>query len=69
MDKPLLRKGKTTHGSKLLDFEGFGRIRTKSGEFWVLRGWCEVTTFCSHLGNRSISNDFSNDCEVKHEYT
>ena len=50
MDKPLLRKGKTTHGSKLLDFEGFGRIRTKSGEFWVLRGWCEVTTFCSQLG-------------------
>lgn len=34
MDKPLLRKGKTTHGSNLLDFEGFSRIRTKSGDLW-----------------------------------
>ena len=44
MDKHLLRKGKTTHGSKPLEFEGFDELRTKSGEFWVLRGSYEVIT-------------------------
>ena len=62
---------KTTHGFNSTFFGELVDLRTKSGKFWLrstcevnarlLRGECELTTFCSLLINRSISNDFSND--------
>ena len=33
---------KTTHGSYSTIIGEFTEYRTKIGEFWVLRGWCEV---------------------------
>ena len=40
-DEPLLRKGKTTHGSNSTKIGEFAELRTKSGKFWM-RGSYEV---------------------------
>ena len=38
----LLCVDKTTHGSNSTIIGELNEYRTKSGDFWVLRGWCEV---------------------------
>ena len=46
MDKPLLRKGKTTHGSYSTIIGELVELRTKSGEFWLRGGYDRVNS-CS----------------------